>query len=514
MNRFKLFRQYGRHQSMFLYEYYSTAAAPQLSDINTTNPKPFKDIPGPTGIYNIPKFGAMFLFKPFSNYNQERFHEVLDDLSDKYGPIIKLSLAKVAVFTSDPKDIELVYKNEGKYPVRPGLGLLEVYIERTKRSQNLAILQGEKWAELRRQIQKKMVRPKSALYYIERQSEVATDLVHKLGNSHPDQVRELLFLYATESISVVCFDRRLGILSGDATEEVKKYLDNVKTFFVYVNKGRVGLPMFKYFETPMYKKFKNAADESYGFGRIQIEEVLNKCLEMKKNGTWNPEEPNFLMSLLAAETLTIDQITGLVIDLLIGGTDSTAKNLENFLDCLARYPEVQETLYQEIIEHMGQHGDLTADNLPEMKYLAACLKESFRLHYPIPFGIVRVLPVDIVLSGYHVPKGTLIGLNNRRLLLNPKYVTDPTVYRPERWLRDKKGERADPIPTVGLIPFSIGVRNCVGRRFAEQEIYLAIAKIVQNFKVSLTDEVPPPKMIYQTFGFFQQKSMFNFEKRK
>ncbi|XP_050393999.1 cytochrome P450 10 isoform X2 [Patella vulgata] len=381
MNSFKLLRQYGQHNSMLLHKYNSTVAAAQLSDIKTSNPKPFKDIPGPTGIYNIPKIGAMFLFKPFS-------------------------------------------------------------------------------------------------------------------------------------ISVVCFDRRLGILSGVATEEVKNYLDNVKTFFVYVNKGRLGLPLYKYFETPMYKKFKKAADESYGFGRMQIEEALNKCLQMKKNGTWNPEEPNFLMSLLAAETLTIDQITGLVIDLLIAGTDSTAKNLENFLDCLARYPEVQETLYQEIIEHMGQNGDLTADNLPKMKYLVACLKESFRLHYPISFGTVRALPVDVVLSGYHVPKGTLIGLNNRRLLLDPKYVKDPTFYRPERWLRDEKGERVDPIPTVGLTPFGIGVRNCVGRRFAEQEIYLAIAKIVQNFKVSLTGEVPPPKIIYQTFGFLQQKSMFNFEKRK
>ncbi|XP_050402572.1 probable cytochrome P450 12a5, mitochondrial isoform X2 [Patella vulgata] len=516
MNTTKLLRLY-RYNTKLQFRHRSTATATSLPrvDNSNVNPKPYSEIPGPTGIYNIPKIGGMFLFQPFSKYNLSRFHELTDMLFDKYGPIIRMNLGNGIVFTSDPQDIELIYKSEGKYPKRPGLDLLDLYITRTKKAKTLGVLDGEKWAELRTQVQKKLVRPKSALHYIESQSEVANDLVDKLRSIDPDDVRELLFLYATESIAVVCFNKRLGILGETVTDKVKEYLENSKIFFTLISTGVVGFPLFKYFETPLYKTFKEAADKSYGFGKIQVEEALENALQLKKDGTWNPEEPNFLMSLLAEEKLSIDQISSLVLDLLVGGTDSTAKNLEIFMYCLARHPEKQEKLQQEILKYMGRHGDLTADNLPDMKYLTACLKESFRMYYPVSGGAARFLPVDVILSGYHVPKGTLIGMANRRLLMNPKYVTDPTVYRPERWLRDDKGSRTDPIPSIGLIPFSVGVRNCIGRRFAEQEIYLAIAKIVQNFNVSLIDDTStPPNMIYETFGSFVQKPMFKFEERK
>jgi len=41
-------------------------------------------------------------------------------------------------------------------------------------------------------------------------------------------------------------------------------------------------------------------------------------------------------------------------------------------------------------------------------YLKACLRESFRLHYPVFGGSGRVMPEDTVFSGYRVPKGVII----------------------------------------------------------------------------------------------------------
>ncbi|XP_050409155.1 probable cytochrome P450 12a5, mitochondrial [Patella vulgata] len=513
MPTFRLLRHHGHLSKLVRYRYNSTSAATQLSDINTTNPKPFKDIPAPTGIYSIPKIGPLFLFKPFSKYNVFNIHELLDRLCDKYGSIMRLGDA--LVFTSNPKDIEFVYKNEGKYPVRPGLDILEVYLERTKKEKGLGVLNGEKWAKLRHSIQKVTVRPKSALHYIESQSGVAQDLIHQLRSIKPEDLREMLFIYATESIAVVCFNKRLGILGEHVTEEVKEYLENSKLFLKLSNHGLIGFPFYKYFETPTYKKFRDATDKAYGFGKVQIEESLEKALQMKKDGTWNPDDSNLLMTMLADDRLSVNQISSMVLDLLVAGTDSTAKTLELFLDCLSRHPDVQETLFQEILEHMGRHGDLTADNLPKMKYLAACLKESFRINYPVAVGNSRILPNDIVLSGYTVPKGTMIGLHNRRLVKDPAYIKDPTVYRPERWLRDENGVRREQIPGIGLIPFGIGVRNCVGRRFAEQEIYLAVAKIIQNFKLSNKDTTAAAerKVTYTPFCTLIDQPMINFQER-
>ena len=57
-----------------------------------------------------------------------------------------------------------------------------------------------------------------------------------------------------------------------------------------------------------------------------------------------------------------------------------------------------------------------------------------------------------------------------------KYFADPETYKPERWLR-KEGSKSRLHPFI-LLPFGYGVRSCLGQRFAQQEIYLAIAKVM------------------------------------
>ncbi|KAK6975536.1 hypothetical protein BgiMline_021902, partial [Biomphalaria glabrata] len=53
---------------------------------------------------------------------------------------------------------------------------------------------------------------------------------------------------------------------------------------------------------------------------------------------------------------------------------------------------------------------------------------------------------------------------------------NPRQYLPERWMRSFEGHLGDSIPKNAVLPFSMGPRNCIGRRFAEQEMYLAVIK--------------------------------------
>lgn len=63
---------------------------------------------------------------------------------------------------------------------------------------------------------------------------------------------------------------------------------------------------------------------------------------------------------------------------------------------------------------------------------------------------------------------------------NKKYFDRPDEFIPERWIRDEDGNRKRMIPPMALLPFGFGPRNCLGRRFAEQEIYLAVIKVCEN----------------------------------
>lgn len=103
---------------------------------------------------------------------------------------------------------------------------------------------------------------------------------------------------------------------------------------------------------------------------------------------------------------------------------------------------------------------LTPENMKNMPYLRACLKESLRL-YPIVVGTVRRINKDVVLSGYHVPVNSTVSLISMFELRNPAQFENPDSFMPERWLRATKEEAEKcPISTkahpYAFLPFGFG----------------------------------------------------------
>ncbi|XP_059155785.1 probable cytochrome P450 12e1, mitochondrial [Physella acuta] len=107
--------------------------------------RPFEEIPGPRGPYQWPVIGTLLLFKPFSQYTAETVHKMVDAMFQRYGPVVKLQLGKQVIMACDPKDIETVFRNEGKFPHRPPFSLEKVFAERNNLTRSLTMAQGEDW---------------------------------------------------------------------------------------------------------------------------------------------------------------------------------------------------------------------------------------------------------------------------------------------------------------------------------------------------------------------------------
>lgn len=60
-----------------------------------------------------------------------------------------------------------------------------------------------------------------------------------------------------------------------------------------------------------------------------------------------------------------------------------------------------------------------------------------------------------------------------------RYYHRAKEFLPERWLRDNSGAREHPIHSLAFLPFGFGARSCIGRRFAEQELYIATVKVLR-----------------------------------
>ena len=93
----------------------------------------------------------------------------------------------------------------------------------------------------------------------------------------------------------------------------------------------------------------------------------------------------------------------------------------------------------------------------------------------------RVAEEDLDLAGYHIPAGTEIATFHHVMGNSPVYVKDPDVFRPERFVKGSPSfENLHPFL---LLPFGHGPRMCVGRRFAELEVFTFMSKMLQNFTI-------------------------------
>lgn len=150
---------------------------------------------------------------------------------------------------------------------------------------------------------------------------------------------------------------------------------------------------------------------------------------------------------------------------------------------LAKNPEKQEKLRQEILTILpNRDSKLTTESFNHIPYMRACLKEAMRLNAVVP-GTSRATGQDLVLNGYQVPKGTDIALSMIVLQKSKQYFPRNEEFLPERWIKGDNELVSSPGASFVYLPFGFGVRSCVGRRFAEMEIFTALSRLIHEFQI-------------------------------
>lgn len=62
-----------------------------------------------------------------------------------------------------------------------------------------------------------------------------------------------------------------------------------------------------------------------------------------------------------------------------------------------------------------------------------------------------------------------------------KYCQNASEFKPERWMKSSAtGEGAETIHPFASLPYGYGARMCLGRRFADLEMQILLAKVSIN----------------------------------
>ncbi|KAM4050011.1 cytochrome P450 4V2-like [Anomaloglossus baeobatrachus] len=159
------------------------------------------------------------------------------------------------------------------------------------------------------------------------------------------------------------------------------------------------------------------------------------------------------------------------------GHDTTAAAMNWSLYLLGSHPEAQLEVHKELDEVFGESDrPVTMEDLKNLRYLEAVIKEALRLFPSVPF-YARTICEDCIIRGFKVPKGVNVLIVPYALHRDPEYFPEPEEFRPERFFPEATNGRNP----YAYIPFSAGLRNCIGQRFALMEEKVVLSTILRKF---------------------------------
>ncbi len=205
--------------------------------------------------------------------------------------------------------------------------------------------------------------------------------------------------------------------------------------------------------------------------------ILNELIERRIASKLEPDD---LLDMLLnsryedGSSMPRRQLIDEVLILFTAGHETTANALSFTFHLLARHPEIQEKLYQEVRDVDWETGDLIAE-LPKLQYTKQCIEEALRLFPPV-YVIDRVTVQEDKAGKLLFPRDTLILLSIFELHRSREHWEEPEKFKPERFAPERKKDFSRV-----YYPFGGGPRMCVGNNFAMYEMMMALALVVKQY---------------------------------
>lgn len=424
------------------------------------------------------------------------FIKVLTRLVHESGPVMKLFLAhRPYVVLSKAKGFETILSSNKHISKGPDYKFLHPWL-----GLGLLTSDGAKWHSRR-----KMLTPafhfkilEDFLVIMNEQSSILTD---KLGKLKPHNNSINMFPQITYcALDIICesaMGRNVNA-QGDSDSPYIRSLFKASDIIFQRQKTPWIWNDLAFYLRPMGWEFRKALNVLHGFteGVITDRKQLYKEEKAKKASSKTSENEEDLVigtkKRLAFLDLLLDvsddgrvlsdlDIREEVDTFMFEGHDTTAANMSFTLYVLASHPEYQAKVQEELDSIFGDNPDRPAsmDDLSNMKYLEACIKESLRLYPSVPL-MSRTIHEDTVIENQLVPAETTVIMFNYLLHRDPEQFPDPEVFKPDRFLNNNIRQRH----AYSYVPFSAGPRNCIGQKFAMMEEKVVISSVLRKFKLS------------------------------
>ncbi|XP_070779251.1 cytochrome P450 2K1-like [Enoplosus armatus] len=171
-----------------------------------------------------------------------------------------------------------------------------------------------------------------------------------------------------------------------------------------------------------------------------------------------------------------------VMNLFAAGTDTTGNTLQWCLLFMAKYPDIQYQVQEELSRVIGSR-QVRVEDRKNLPYTDAVIHESQRLANIVPMAVPHKISRDVTFQGYFIKEGTTVFPLLTSVLHDESEWESPHTFNPSHFL-DEEGKF---IKRDAFMPFSAGRRMCLGESLAKMELFLFFTSLLQRFCFT-----PPP----------------------
>ncbi|XP_043945729.1 cytochrome P450 2K6-like [Protopterus annectens] len=165
------------------------------------------------------------------------------------------------------------------------------------------------------------------------------------------------------------------------------------------------------------------------------------------------------------------------------GTETTSTTLRWGILLLAKYPDIQKKVQDEIDRIIGPVRPPAVEDRKNMPYCNAVIHELQRFGNIVPMNLQHETAMDTHFRGYFLPKGTQVIPLLTSVLRDKTQWKTPYLFNPSHFL-NTEGQF---IKHDAFMPFSAGRRACIGENLARMELFLFFVALLQKFTFR-----PPP----------------------
>ncbi|KAJ9153908.1 hypothetical protein P3X46_027296 [Hevea brasiliensis] len=164
--------------------------------------------------------------------------------------------------------------------------------------------------------------------------------------------------------------------------------------------------------------------------------------------------------------------------MFIAGSDTSFTTSEWAISEMLKNPRVMKKAQAEVRQVFSEKGHVDEADLGELNYLKLVIKETLRLHPPVPLLIPRESREQCEINGYQIPIKSKLIVNAWAIGRDPNYWTEADRFNPERFSDstvDYKGANME------FIPFGAGRRMCPGISFGIANVEILLANLLFYF---------------------------------